>query len=235
VQYPGAAPDLSATVKGYFALKLMGDDPDAPHMQRARALVRGRGGAERCNSFTKFYLAALNQVRYDALPSIPPEIVYLPKWFYFNLGKVSAWTRTMITPLSIVTTHRPIRRIPANLGIDELYLNEKDRHRLLANGDAHRTWSKVFLSLDRLFKVVDKAGMTPLRKRALDRLENWLVDHTDRSDGLGAIFPPMVYILIALRCLGYKPDDPLVLRAHKHLDDLMIDDPARTRFASSRA
>jgi squalene-hopene/tetraprenyl-beta-curcumene cyclase len=227
VQYPGAAPDLSATVKGYFALKLMGDDPQSPHMVRARDLVRGHGGAERCNSFTKFYLAALNQVRYDALPSIPPEIVYLPKWFYFNLDKVSAWTRTMITPLSIVTTHRPVRHIPAHLGIDELYLSEKDRHRLLPNGDAHRTWSKVFLSLDRLFKVVDKAGMTPLRKRAIDRLESWLVDHTDRSDGLGAIFPPMVYILIALRCLGYKPDDPLVLRAHKHLDDLMIDDAAR--------
>jgi squalene-hopene/tetraprenyl-beta-curcumene cyclase len=225
VQYPGAACDLSATVKGYFALKLMGDKPDALHMQRAREAIRTRGGAELCNSFTKFYLAALGQIRYDAVPSIPPEIVYLPKWFYFNLDKVSAWTRTMITPLAIVTSHRPIRNIPAELGIDELYLCEKARHTLLPNNDAaDPTWSTVFLSLDRVLKLVDKAGMTPLRKRAVDKLENWLVEHTDRSDGLGAIFPPMVYILIALRCLGYKPDDPLVLQAHKHLDDLMIHD-----------
>lgn len=225
VQFPGARLDLAATVKGYFALKLMGDPADAPHMVRARELIRANGGAERCNSFTKFYLAALGQVSYSAVPSIPPEIVYLPKWFYFNLDKVSAWTRTMITPLSIVTTHRPIRRLPPDLGIDELYVKKKYRHRLMPNGDAHRTWSTIFTSLDRVLKLVDRVGMTPLRKRALQRIEDWLIDHTDRSDGLGAIFPPMVYILIALRCLGYSESHPKVREAHKHLDDLMIDDP----------
>lgn len=226
VQYPGAKPDLSATVKGYFALKLVGDDPEAPHMVRARDLIRKLGGAERCNSFTKFYLAALRQVSYDAVPSIPPEIVFLPKWFYFNLDNVSAWTRTMITPLSIVASHRHMRStpLPPKLGIDELYVDAKSRHRLMPNEDAHRTWSKVFLSLDRILKLVDGAGMTPLRRRALKRIEDWLIDHTDRSEGLGAIFPPMVYILIALRCLGYKEDHPAVADARKHLDDLMIHD-----------
>ncbi|MCC7409547.1 MAG: hypothetical protein IT442_15895, partial [Phycisphaeraceae bacterium] len=85
VQYPGAVADLSATVKGYFALKLMGDKAEAPHMVRARELIRRLGGAERCNSFTKFYLAALGQCGYAAVPSIPPEMVFLPKWFYFHL------------------------------------------------------------------------------------------------------------------------------------------------------
>src|SRR5690606_29463277 len=223
-------PDLSATVKGYFALKLMGDDIDAPHMARARQLIHNLGGAERCNSFTKFYLAALGQIRYDAVPSIPPEIVFLPKWFYFNLDKVSAWTRTMITPMSIVTSHRPVRRLPANMGIDELYLDQKARHRLLPNGDAHRTWSKIFISLDRMLKLVDRAGMTPLRRRALNRIEDCLLERPERSDGLGAIFPPMVYILIALRCLGYKEDHPLVVDAAKHLDDLMIVDEANDQI-----
>ncbi len=232
VQYPGAKHDLSATVKGYFALKLMGDDPNAPHMQRARDLIRNLGGAELCNSFTKFYLAALGQVRYDAVPSIPPEIVFLPKWFYFNLDKVSAWTRTMITPLSIVATHKHCRKRPLTpeQSIDELYLNQKARHRLLASGDAHRTWATIFLSLDRVIKVVDRFGMTPLRRRALKRIEQWLVDHTERSDGLGAIFPPMVYITIALRCLGYPDDHPLLLAAERHLDDLMIHDEANNQI-----
>ncbi len=224
VQYPGAKPDISATVKGYFALKLMGDDINAPHMARTRELIRELGGAERCNSFTKFYLAALGQIRYDAVPSIPPEIVFLPKWFYFNLDKVSAWTRTMITPLSIVTSHRPVRRLPPELGIDELYVDQRARHRLMPNGDAHRTWSKIFISLDKVLKLVDRAGMTPLRRRALQTIEDWIIERTERSDGLGAIFPPMVYILIALRCLGYKEDHPLLVEAAKHLDDLMIVD-----------
>jgi len=73
--FPGGANDLSGTVKGYFALKLMGDDPDAPHMRQAREVIRALGGAENCNSFTKFYLAALGQVSYDTCPSIPPEIM----------------------------------------------------------------------------------------------------------------------------------------------------------------
>ncbi|MCC7146682.1 MAG: squalene--hopene cyclase [Phycisphaeraceae bacterium] len=226
VQYPGAQPDLAATVKGYFALKLMGDSPDLPHMLRARALIRRLGGAERCNSFTKFYLAALGQCGYAAVPSIPPEIVFLPKWFYFHLDKVSAWTRTMITPLSIVATHRPTRRLPSELGIDELYVDPKLRHKLMPGGDAQRTWSKVFCSLDRLLKLIDRAGVTPLRRRALKRIEEWIVERTDRSDGLGAIFPPMVYIIIALRCMGYDRQHPKIVEAHKHLDDLMLHDKA---------
>ena len=99
----------------------MGDDPDAPHMRKARELILRLGGAEKCNSFTKFYFAGLGQISYDACPSIPPEIVLLPKWFYFNLYHVSAWTRTMILPLALVTTLRPVRKLPSDLGIDELY------------------------------------------------------------------------------------------------------------------
>lgn len=224
VQYPGAKPDLSATVKAYFALKLMGDSPDAPHMVKARALVRKLGGAERANSFSKFYLAALGQIRYAALPSIPPEIVYLPKWFYFHLDKVSAWTRTMITPLSIVTSHKPIRQLPPHLGIDELYVCQQTRHKLIAAGATHRTWSTIFFSFDKMLKLVERAGLTPLRKRALKRIEDWIVEHTDRSEGLGAIFPPMVYIQIALRCRGYSPEHPLLQQAEKDLDALMIRD-----------
>jgi squalene-hopene/tetraprenyl-beta-curcumene cyclase len=230
VQYPGAKPDLAATVKGYFALKLCGDDPTAPHMARARELIRRLGGAELCNSFTKFYLAALGQVSYEAVPSIPPEMVFLPRWFYFHLDKVSAWTRTMITPLAIVASHRPCRRLPAHLGIDELYVNERFRHKLLPNGDAHRTWSSIFISMDKVLKLVDRAGNTPLRSRALQRIEDWLMERTDRSDGLGAIFPPMVYIIIALKCRGYPADHPKVVEAHRHLDDLMIHDEARNQI-----
>jgi len=100
--FPGGPADISGTVKGYFALKLMGDDPNAPHMVRCRELVRSIGGAEACNSFTKFFFACLGQISFDACPAIPPEVVLLPKWFYFNLYNVSAWTRTMILPLGIV-------------------------------------------------------------------------------------------------------------------------------------
>ena len=196
VQYPGGKIDLSATVKAYFVFKLAGDDPDAPHMVKAREQILAHGGAEMCNSFTNFYLAALGQIDYNAVPTIPPEIIFLPRWSYFHLDKVSAWSRTMITPLSIVTSHRPVRKLSDVQGIGELYIDQSRRNKLKPTTfNQHRTWTKVFYSLDRILKLIEKTGITPLRRRALQRVEDWLVEHTERSAGVGAIFPPMGHCL----------------------------------------
>jgi squalene-hopene/tetraprenyl-beta-curcumene cyclase len=221
--FPGGPSDLSGTVKAYFALKLMGDDQDAPHMERARRVVLAQGGAEKCNSFTKFYFAALGQISYKACPSIPPEIVFLPKWFYFNLYHVSAWTRTMILPLSFVTTLRYTRQLPEMMA--ELYVD-----RSAANRVAHqpkwlpRSWRDLFLRVDQLLKAYDHIAIPGPRQRAMKRAEKWLLDRMDGSEGLGAIFPPMVYMLIVLRALGYSDSDPRVVKAHKDLRDFYIEE-----------
>ncbi len=223
--FPGGPSDLSGTVKAYFALKLMGDDPQSPHMQRARRVVLAQGGAEKCNSFTKFYFAALGQISYDACPSIPPEIVFLPKWFYFNLYHVSAWTRTMILPLSFVTTLRYTRQLPAKMGMAELYID-----RVAANRVADpprgmpRSWRDLFLRVDQILKAYERGPIAALRRRAMKAAEKWLLDHMEGSEGLGAIFPPMVYMLIVLRALGYPDDDPRVAKAHKDLRDFYIEE-----------
>jgi squalene-hopene/tetraprenyl-beta-curcumene cyclase len=223
--YPGGAADLSATVKGYFALKLMGDDPRAPHMTRARELVLKLGGAERCNSFTKFFFAALGQISYDACPSIPPEVVLLPKWCYFNLYHVSAWTRTMVLPLGIVNTLRFTRHLRAEQGIAELYIDQQAKDRL---GERvygiPRNWREFFLRLDGCVKYYEQSPFPWLRHRAMQEAERWLLEHLDGSEGLGAIFPPMVYILIVFRALGYPDDHPRVVAAHKHLRDFYIEE-----------
>src|SRR5205823_5156444 len=155
--FPGGPCDLSGTVKAYFALKLLGDNPDAAHMRSAREIVRRLGGAEKCNSFTKFYFAALGQISYDACPSIPPEIVYLPRWAYFNLYAVSAWTRTMILPLSLVTTLRPVRALPAHTGIAELYHDHALANRVAPPVKGlPRNWREVFLKIDDALKAYEK-------------------------------------------------------------------------------
>ena len=74
----------------------------------------------------------------------------------------------MITPLAIVTSHRPTRKLAADKSIDELYLQERARHRLMPNGDVHRTWATLFFSLDRVLKLVDRAG--PRKAGRLSRL-----------------------------------------------------------------
>ena len=231
VQYPGAGPDLSATVKAYFALKLVGDDIDAPHMVKARKLILELGGAERCNTYSKFYLAALGQMHYDSVPAIPPEMVLLPRWFYFNLDKVSAWSRTMIMPLSIVSSYRPVRQLPEPMGIMELYTNHDYLHRPYTEFDKRLiSWKNIFLAADKALKIWEKTRLTLLRKKALQQIEQWILERTEQSDGLGAIYPPMVYIIIALRCLGYDDTNDHVREAWDQLDRLMIEQNGDIRF-----
>ena len=226
-QYPRSAPDLSASVKAYLCLKLFGDSPDASHMKRARALIRHLGGAEKCNSFTNFYLAALGQISWNAVPAIPPEIVYLPKWFYFHLDKVSAWSRTMILPLAIVATKRPTRELPVELGIGELFLDHDARHILKPTNDAPPFWRGFFLKIDALLKRVHDAGGTPLRQQAIRRAFEWIEsragqDGAAATEGVGAIFPPMVYWQIVLFALGFERSHPLVARAERELDAFFV-------------
>ncbi len=222
--YPGGPADISGTVKGYFGLKLMGDDPDAPHMARARELIHQIGGAEGCNTFTRFYFACLGQISFDSCPSIPPEVVFLPRKAYFNLYNVSAWTRTMILPLGIVTTMRPVRKLPDHMGIRELYKDYGLAHTLgTPNPGIPRSWRDTFLHLDRVLKIYERHPLPGLRKRAIEAAEAWLLERMATSEGLGAIFPPMVYMLIVLqRCLGYPDDHPVVVKAHKDLTDFYI-------------
>ena len=146
--YPGGPSDISGSVKAYFALKLMGDAPSAPHLIKARELILKLGGAEKSNTFSRFYYACLGQISFDSCPSIPPEVVFLPQWLYFNLYNVSAWTRTMILPLGIVTTYRPVRVVPEHLGIRELYVDYAAGNTLgTPEPGFPRTWRDFFSAI----------------------------------------------------------------------------------------
>jgi squalene-hopene/tetraprenyl-beta-curcumene cyclase len=228
-QYPGSGPDISACVKAYLALKCFGDLPDMPHMRRARERILALGGAEKCNTFSTFYLACLGQVEWNACPSIPPEIIDLPRWFPFHLDKVAAWTRTMIVPLAICSALRPVRVLPREWHIDELFVDQRSRTRLNQawDNDEPLAWKNVFLAADRLLKIVQRRGLSPLRRGAIKRCEAWIVDRVrpETTEGLGAIFPPMVYLQIAFKALGYTRDHPLIQKAERDLDDFIIDEP----------
>jgi len=226
-QFPGSGVDISATVKAYFALKLMGDAVTAPHMKKARECVLKHGGAEQCNSFTNFYLACLGQISWHAVPAIPPEIIFLPRWSYFHLTKVSAWTRTMILPLSLVVTLRPTRRLPTHLCIDELFLDQRQRHQLSGKPDVPSGWKRFFQTVDRTLKLLHRVGGTPFRRMAIKRAEQWILDRAGQAGvattaGLGAIFPPMVYLQIAFMALGYRRDHPVIKRAERELDEFFL-------------
>jgi squalene-hopene/tetraprenyl-beta-curcumene cyclase len=222
--YYGAELDISATVKAYFALKLAGDSPDAPHMQRARAAILERGGAARSNVFTRIALALFGEVPWRAVPYIPVEIMLLPRWFPFHLDRVSYWSRTVMVPLFILCTYKPRAKNPRNVHIRELFVTppEKERHYFRLPSDGHRVLAKAFFLLDRCARMIDPLIPRAMRQSATRRAEAWFIERLNGDDGLGAIFPAMVNALEAMVLLGYPSDHPHRVTAKRALEKLLV-------------
>jgi squalene-hopene/tetraprenyl-beta-curcumene cyclase len=222
--YHGGGFDLSASVKAYFALKIAGDGPEAPHMARARAAILEHGGAARANVFTRIALALFGELPWRGVPYIPVEIMLLPRWFPFHLDKVSYWSRTVMVPLFILCTLRPIARNPRAVHIRELFTTppEEERHYFRRSG----VLAKVFFALDRFGRAIDPFIPRWMRERALRRAEAWTLARLNGEDGLGAIFPAMVNALEAMVILGYPSDDPRRVTAKRAIQKLLVVQPS---------
>jgi len=223
--YPGGPGNISLSVKCYSAAKLMGVSAGDARLTKCREWVLAHGGVTACNTFTKMYLCALGEYDYDAVPAIPPEIVLFPNWFYFNIYEISAWSRSIIIPLAIIYAKKPFKKIPAEQGIDELFVGGRANSILRLRVDRKHliSWRNIFLAVDRITHWFEAVHIRPLRKLALKRAEKWMLDRLEMTDGLGAIYPAMLNAIIALRCLGYSEDDPQVIRARDEFEKLGIE------------
>jgi squalene-hopene/tetraprenyl-beta-curcumene cyclase len=228
--YYGGELDISATVKAYYALKLAGDSPEAPHMQRARNAILERGGAARSNVFTRIALALFGEMPWRAVPYIPVEIMLMPRWFPFHLDKVSYWSRAVMVPLFILCTYKPRAKNPRNVHVRELFTTppEQEHHyfRLPATGGRARRLARVFFLLDRCVRLIDPLIPRAMRKAATRRAESWFIERLNGEDGLGAIFPAMVNSLEAMVLLGYPRDNPHRVIAKRAIDKLLVIDGA---------
>jgi squalene-hopene/tetraprenyl-beta-curcumene cyclase len=224
--FAGGPSNISASVKAYFALKLMGLNADHPVLESARACILGMGGATECNTFTKIYLCFLGQYDWEAVPAIPPEIVLFPNWFWFNLYEISSWSRAILVPLSICYARKPFKKLLPEMGIDELFVGGRyGKHLHLKWNPSLVSWRNFFLVLNQVVHFCEMFHIRPLRKLALRKAEEWMLARFEKSDGLGAIYPGILNSLIALRCLGYSTDDPQVIRALDEFEKLGIDEP----------
>jgi len=223
--YPGGPGNVSLSVKCYFSAKLCGLTADDPRLIKCREWILAHGGVVECNTFTKMYLCALGQYDYDAVPAIPPEIVLFPRWFYFNIYEISAWSRSILVPLAIIYAKKPYKRIPPEQGIEELFVGGRANSNLRLHWDRKKvlSWRNFFIAVDRLLHWAEAVHLRPLRTLALKRAEKWMLERLEMSDGLGAIYPAMMNAIIALRCLGYSEDDPQVIRARDEFEKLGIE------------
>jgi len=221
--YPNGPAELSATVKAYWALKVAGFSPDYPALALARTRIAALGGIHRVKTYTKFYLALFGLYAWEGVASLPPELVLFPNWFPFNIYAMSAWTRAIVIPLSIIWACRPKIECPPHARLDELFPDER-RHipiRDTMAADGLVSWSTFFSRGDTLLKRFDERhGSTWLRAWGLRLAENWILERLRDSDGLGAIFPGLINTIMALTCLDYSPTDPLLREQLDHLEAL---------------
>ena len=211
--YAAGAPNVNLTVKAYFALRLAGVEEQDPILAKARQVALQLGGVEATNSFTRILLCFLSQYDWKAVPALPPELVLLPNFAYINIYDVSSWSRAMLVPLSIIYAFQPHRKPPAGVSLRPLFLpGISQRSKLLLPGSPLYSWKTLIHAADRTLSVLEQKKWTPLRRKALQRAEQWLLEHLKGSDGLGAIYPAMMNSIVALDCLGYDHDGPLFRR-----------------------
>ncbi|HVO63958.1 MAG TPA: squalene--hopene cyclase [Terriglobales bacterium] len=223
--YVDGPSNLSASVKAYIALKLTGYKSDHAALVRARKKILEMGGVTEVNTFTKIYLCFLGQYDYDAVPAVPPEIVLFPNWFWFNIYEISSWSRAILVPLSICYAKKPLKKIPDEMGIEELFVGGRDKSRMHLHWSQKLvSWRNFFLVLDRMVHWFERVHIRPLRWLALREAEKWMLERFEMSDGLGAIYPSIMNSIIALRCLGYSLDDPQVIRAMDEFEKLGIEE-----------
>ncbi len=200
--------DISATVKAYFALKAIGDDPAEPHMARARAAILARGGAARANVFTRCMLALFGQVPWRAVPVMPVEIMLLPRWFPFHLDKVSYWSRTVLVPLLVLMAKRPRAKNRLGISVAELFAEPPERVRRWHIGKPRSPWGYFFRGLDRVLHAVEPFMPAEPRRRAIDRAVAWVDLRLNGEDGLGGIFPAMANAVMMYEAIGVARTDP---------------------------
>ena len=223
--YPGGPADLSATVKAYFALKIAGIPASDPRMTRARDRVLALGGIQKANSYVKINLSLFGLFPRKYCPSVPPEMILLPGRFIYRM---SSWTRAIVVPLSVIHSFDPARPVPAGFSLEELFLRGGSfeyRH-----NEKFFTLRNYFFLADRLLKFYERHLVRWLRRKAVEKCRRWMLERTRYTGGLGAIYPPMMYSIMALDLLGYAPDHPDRAEAQAQFERLMQEDGEQFYF-----
>jgi squalene-hopene/tetraprenyl-beta-curcumene cyclase len=222
--FHGGAIDISCSVKAYFALRLIGDPEDAPHMQRAREAILAAGGAERSNVFTRATLALFGEVPWRAVPVMPPELTLLPRWFPFHLSKISYWARTVLVPLTVVMARRPQPLAPTGVSLRALFRTPPEQvQRWPGGAHAQEPWKTCFAGIDAVLQRIHDKLPARSRRLAEARAEAFVTERLNGEDGLGAIYPAMANAIWMYHCLGVPVDDPRVVTAWEAVEKLVFD------------
>ncbi len=220
--FPGGGAEVNATARAYAAMKIAGVDIHSAPMRKARERILALGGLQACNSYTRLNFSLFGLYPRQYVPSVPPELVLAPSDLIYEM---SSWTRAIVVPLSVVQALGGTRPVPRGLDVNELLLPHK--RLTLPKKDAV---SLIFNQVDRAVKIWERRGLRNIRARAIREAERWMLERTRYSDGLGAIYPSMMYLIMALEAMGYPDDHPDLVEAIRHFDNLLIETEDRFQF-----
>lgn len=220
--YYGGASEISASVKAYFALKLAGYSENESFMKKAKECILGMGGIMNANCFTKIYLAMFGQVDWQAVPAVPVEMILFPAGFYFSIYEISYWSRCIVVPLSIAIARKPHVTVGDDL-LKELYLAPREDvvYRIERDQDGF-CWYNFFIDTDSIFRRYGQHPIKFIRRIAMKMAEKWLLEHMEKSGGLGAIWPAMINSIFAMKCLDYPDNHPALAAQMKEVEALII-------------
>jgi squalene-hopene/tetraprenyl-beta-curcumene cyclase len=215
--------DMSASVKAYFALKMIGHPTTTPHMQRAREAILARGGAIHCNVFTRVLLCLFGIMDWRSVPMMPVEIMLFPRWFSFHLSKISYWARTVLVPLLVIQVLKPRAENLRGVIIDELF-QQPPKLIGLAGKAAHQNWLwfSFFRSIDEVLRYIDRFGPVKFRRRAIDEAVHFVSQRLNGNDGLGAIFPAMANAAMMFAALDGAENEEKARIARRSIERLLV-------------
>ena len=224
-QYYDAPGDLSTSTECYFALKLAGYPADDPRMSRAREFIVSKGGVPNTRVFTKVWLSLFGQWEWSGVPVMPAEMMLLPNWSPLNIYDFASWARATIVPMIILLDRKPVREIPDGAHIDELYpLPRSETSYTIGRPKKLMGWDTLFYAGDGLLRRLDKLPWKPTRGQAIKRAEQWILEHQETDGSWGGIQPPWVYSLMALSCLGYPTDHPVIVKGMAGFENFAIEE-----------
>ena len=229
--YKGGKADISTTVEAYFALKLAGYPPDDSRLEKARRFILANGGPAKTRFFTRIFLAAFGQYEWKAIPSVPVEIMLLPRWVPLNIYNFSSWARATFVPLSVILDAKPVKTIPVDRGVRELFGRDPADDSPIEEEPA-LSWKRFFAHLDRLTKAIEGSRLRVFRKRGLEAALRWINDHQEESGDCGGIQPAMVNSTLALLVQGCPLSSAPVLKGLEALERYTIERDGELRLQS---
>lgn len=208
--YHGASGgDINTTVECYAALRAAGLDADSDELTRARQWIFAHGGLSRIRNFTKYWLALIGEWPWQQTPMLPPEMIFLPKWLPFNIYQFASWARGTMLPLTILSSRRPVRPLPPERRLDELFPEGRDHQDYhLKRRHSWWSWEGPFYLIDRLLRYYGDLPYKPMRETAIKLCREWIIQHQDADGSWSGIQPPWIYSLMALHVEGYPLNHP---------------------------